>query len=550
MARVNRSWMGSVVDRIFAWMNSLPPETCSYTVESLRIPVADQIELAADLYLTLASKPSGTLLVRTPYGIGFQPSLASARFFAARGYNVLFSACRGTSGSDGQLQPGTFDVVDGHAVVAWMRKQPWYTGSFATLGGSYLGYTQWALLTDPPPDMKAAAIFTGPDDFYSFTWGTKAMYTHMITWAVLLDQMTRNVGFISMMLFLRSMKGRLQPIFDSVPLLDGVDKYFAGDAPTWLRTCITHPERSHPFWQSLDARGALDRVNIPIFLATGWYDIIVDDVVRQYAKLSARGCPVTLCIGPWTHLGAQGRNIPAETLPLVEEHLAGRKPSERKPPVRVFITGSQQWRELPTWPPNTTDHVVFLKNTKELSANTPDSEDAESTFEFNPEDPTPMTGAPAAFAGEKGRSDENNTLLERPDVLSFTSSPLDSDLEVCGKPSVVLHHSTDHPHADLWVFLSEVDSTGVSRQLSEKYLRLDPDRGPEPIELALHDIGHRFQKGSKIRLSVAGGSHPRYIRNLGSGENPGTGSTLQSVVHTVRHHATASSSLTLPVTSA
>ena len=49
-----------------------------------------------------------------------------------------------------------------------------------------------------------------------------------------------------------------------------------------------------------------------------------------------------------------------------------------------------------------------------LMMKTPDSKDIESAFEFNPADPTPMIGAPQAFAGEKGRGDENDALLSRP----------------------------------------------------------------------------------------------------------------------------------------
>ncbi len=53
-----------------------------------------------------------------------------------------------------------------------MREQPWFTGTFATVGLSYLGFTQWALLTDPPPELAAAVITVGPHDFAHSSWGT------------------------------------------------------------------------------------------------------------------------------------------------------------------------------------------------------------------------------------------------------------------------------------------------------------------------------------------------------------------------------------------
>ncbi len=53
------------------------------------------------------------------------------------------------------------EIADGADTVEWLRHQPWFTGSFATIGLSYLGFTQWALLADPPPEMKAAVITVG-----------------------------------------------------------------------------------------------------------------------------------------------------------------------------------------------------------------------------------------------------------------------------------------------------------------------------------------------------------------------------------------------------
>jgi uncharacterized protein len=33
--------------------------------------------------------------------------------------------------------------------VAWLRQQPWFNGNLATMGMSYVAFTQWALLTNP-----------------------------------------------------------------------------------------------------------------------------------------------------------------------------------------------------------------------------------------------------------------------------------------------------------------------------------------------------------------------------------------------------------------
>jgi putative CocE/NonD family hydrolase len=81
---------------------------------------------------------------------------------------------RGTFGSSGEFTPGPHEADDGADTVAWLREQPWFTGRFATIGGSHLGYTQWALLMDPPPELATAIIRVSPHDLSTAASGTGA----------------------------------------------------------------------------------------------------------------------------------------------------------------------------------------------------------------------------------------------------------------------------------------------------------------------------------------------------------------------------------------
>jgi uncharacterized protein len=165
---------GRLLDRVATALSGLPAATTDYTIApGIRIPTRDGIELAADLYRPRRNA-LGTLLVRGPYGRSLALALLQVRIFVARGYNALFVSSRGTFGSGGRFDPMMTEVDDGHDVVAWMRDQPWFTGSFATVGGSYLGHTQWALMTEPPPELAAAVVSIGPHDFHQHVWGTGA----------------------------------------------------------------------------------------------------------------------------------------------------------------------------------------------------------------------------------------------------------------------------------------------------------------------------------------------------------------------------------------
>ena len=144
----------------------LPARTGNYSItRDVQIPMRDGVVLLADLWSpTGAAK--GTLLVRSPYGWGAFVSTLSGGIFASRGYHVLLARCRGTFGSGGEFEPFLNEVEDGLDTVAWIRDQPWFSGEIGLYGGSYVGFTEWAILTDPPPDVKAAVIQVAPHDIH------------------------------------------------------------------------------------------------------------------------------------------------------------------------------------------------------------------------------------------------------------------------------------------------------------------------------------------------------------------------------------------------
>jgi len=508
-----------VLDRLAFRLFGVPGAPVKYEVGTVRIPMRDSVELGADLYRP--ADPIGTLLVRGPYGRGRLFSLLAARLWAARGYRVLFVSSRGTYDSAGEFDPMRDEAADGQDVVAWMREQPWFAGAFATVGTSYLGFTQWALLDDPPPELVAAVVCVGPHDFGRHTWGTGAFNLDFVGWTNMIVRAREGKR--------RSGRG-LRAVLDGLPLADAADAHFRGRAP-WFRYRATHPDLSDPYWARMQYEDALDRVTVPVLLIGGWQDLFLNQTMQQYARLHARGLKVALTVGPWTHLQVVtrgGRVTTAETLDWLDEHAAGRAGSARKAPVRIFVTGAAEWRDLPEWPPKT---IIVRAELPEIAGH----------FAFNPADPTPSVGGPLL---EKGGVVDDRALTARPDVLTVTGEPLENDLTVLGAPEVELDHRTDNPHADLFVRISDVDPRGRSHNVTEGYLRLDPRRDPGPVRLTLRPTAHRFRAGHRIRLVIAGGSHPQYARNLGTGENPGTGSALKAARHTIDPDG---SSLRLPV---
>ena len=320
-----------------------------------------------------------------------------------------------------------------------------------------------------------------------------------------------------------------------MPLADATERLFDGKAPYMLEYMAT-PDVEDPFWARCKHRAALELVAIPLLLRTGWYDTLTVQTLNAYARARDRGIEVYLTIGPWTHTEACGSNAMPEVFDFLDDYVAGRKQDHRAFPVEVFVTGAEEWRSLKRWPPPTQDRTVYLHGDNSLTTQVSKADSPSASFTYDPHNPTPTLGGPRLARG--GRVDDS-TYATRDDVLVYTSAPLSSAVELQGKPIVHLAHSTDIPHADLWIRLSEVEVSGTSYNLTENWQALEMPKTQRPeddvFSIELLDRAHVFKRGTRIRLIVAGGSFPLFARNPGTGVNRTQAKELRAVRHTVVH---------------
>lgn len=149
---------------------------------------------------------------------------------------------------------------------------------------------------------------------------------------------------------------------------------------------------------------------------------------------------------------------------------------------------------------------------------------------------------------DSGRVD--NTALEaRPDVLTYTTSVLERDVEVIGEVSAEIWFRSSLRYADVFVRLCDVDPAGRSWNVCDGLVRLtgaDTD-APQRAAVQLWPTAHRFQRGHRIRVQVSSGAFPRYNRNPGTGEPHATATTLLAADQTVHHDPSRPSAIILPV---
>jgi putative CocE/NonD family hydrolase len=338
---------------------------------------------------------------------------------------------------------------------------------------------------------------------------------------------------------------RTAPVLAAVPHGAAAAASFE-DGASWYAEWIEHPDPEDAYWDAADFEHALSVTHVPTLLVGGWQDLFLEQTIGQYHALKPTGTEVALTVGPWTHVQTATKaagEIGAEAEQWLRQHLRADATSRRPDPVRVFVTGADTWKGYAQWPPDGTERILYTGDRGTLGE-VPGT--ATTTFVYDAANPTPSVGG-RLLSPRLGGSVDNSSLEGRPDVVTFTSPTLDSNLDVIGEPVLEVAISLDNPHADLFARLCDVDERGRSKNFSDAYVRLDPDVPAGQVQhvtLRLDPCAHRLVAGHRLRLVLAGGSHPRFARNLGTGEPFATGRQLATSTHTIHHSDTR---LVLPV---
>ena len=517
-----------------------PPTTPRVDVErGIRVPAADGIELLTDLYVPRPLVPRPAVLIRTPYGRG-GPWGLFARAFAERGYHVVIQSCRGTAGSGGDL---TFaaEASDGRAAADWLVSQRWSNEAIGTFGPSYLSFVQWALASTRPPQLKAMAIqIMSADRSRSYYPGGTFALDNALTWTYLMAHQggSRLAGLRAQA---RSRRV-LAPAFRHLPLLD-TDVLVTGHEVPYYRAWLEH-QPGDEFWRPLDFTPLLPHHRVPTSFVGGWYDYFLPYELEEFRTLAGAGADTQLVVGPWSHASPAG--ILAgfrEALAWFDVHLGGREARRAPTRVRIVVMGGGGGRDLPAWPPAGSARRWHLQAAGGL-AETPPAASEPDCFRYDPSDPTPAVGGTSLSSNSGPR--DNRDLEARADVLTYTSAPVEEDLEVVGPVFAELYATSSTTHYDVFVRLCDVESGGRSINVCDGIQRCGPDT-VQPVRVDLWPTAHRFARGHRLRLQVSGGAHPRFSRNLGAGEPLATGTRLSVSDRTVAHDPERPSSVTLPV---
>jgi uncharacterized protein len=511
----------------------------------LRVPMADGVTLLADLYRPRRAGPMPTVLVRTPYGRRGFVAIVSSRLLAERGLQVLLQSCRGTFGSGGTLDPFR-EGDDGRATLDWIRRQPWHQGLLAVYGASYLGIANWAMAADGGPDLAAVVVAAASSDPWSQTYHGDGFSLELaLGWAYIAAVQQLRGGLLHQMLF----RPRLRRALQTWPLADA-DRKLLGTTMPYYQDWLAHADPKDPYWDGRVFSDSVERVQAGVYLVAGWHDIFLPGQLRDFRRLRDAGRNVYLTVGPWTHfalgLTAKATRRAVDVLRGYLIEGTGMPPGE---PVRVYVSGAHEWRNMSDWPPpGMRTQNWYLHQGRHLSPRQPALSEPDA-YRYDPADPTPALGGPGLT---KARVD-NASLEARDDVLTYTSAPLEEPLEVIGPVSAEVYLASSRVHTDVFVRLCDVDARGVSTNVCDGLQRLSADRPPlagdgtRRVEVELWPTAYRFAAGHRLRVQISSGAHPRFARNPGTGSGLDEYSLLLAAEQKIFHGPEHPSAILLPV---
>jgi putative CocE/NonD family hydrolase len=513
----------SLVSRILARVAKLPPaETYHIAVEKhLEVPMPDGVVLLADHYCLPHAEHLPTLLVRTLYGRS-GASLVG-QLFAERGFQALIQSCRGTDGSGGEVNPFRGEREDGLAILAWLKQQNWFDGRLVMAGASYLGFTQWAIARDAGPLLKAFSTHFTSSAFRSPMYpGESFQLEIFLQWV----QMTHALrGSLSQSLWaLVTAKRRLSAATWHLSLSEA-DEVAVGEPVTCLREWLHHREPGDAWWAVEDYSHRVQDVTAPNHPASGWHDFLLVPWLGDYTTLEQAGRKPYLTIGPWAHSSSPLQWAALrESLLWLRAHAQDETAELRTSPVRIYVMGADEWRDLKAWPPSGMQaRRWYLQPEAVLSTDPPPSKPP-SQFRYDPADPTPnVGGAIKTTLGRVTGPQDNRRLEAHPDVLVFTGPPIPRDTEVIGPVSAELYVSSSLRHTDFFVRLLDVTPSCQSLNICDGLLRVAPSRPVLiadrvlRVEMVLSPTAYRFRRGQCMRVQISSGA---FRTQFGNGRTP------------------------------
>lgn len=482
------------------------------------VPVRDGVKLSVQLHVPKEGGPFPVLMAQYYMNTSSESFQAAMRKLAEAGYVVAVVNFRGSQKSEGTWvgyrDLGWGEKQDGYDVCEWLASQSWSTGKVGTFGGSQAGFAQNFLAVTRPPHLVCQ---------------------YMVDTGLSLYQEGYRLG------------GTTRPErFKDMGKVCRVPE----DNLTLMKEWFEHPTYDD-YWEAEDCSLHFEEMNVPCFTVGSWYDFmnigsIESFIGRQHlGDKNSRG-KQQMIIGPWPHDTLNKRHTVGElTYPengafdlnghmvrWFDYHLKGKENGVLTDPVvKYYVMGAtgeteapgNVWRTADDWPVAATSTSYYLGMEGKLGLEKPTSAEGVVEFQMDPLHPSEIPGR--AFPG----ATDARKFESQPDVRTFTTEVLEEAVEWTGKVQGEIYLASDVKDTDLIVRVSDVYPDGRSMLIIDFPMRVRYREGfdrevlmePGKVYKVAYDIGWMsmvFNKGHRIRVTVAGSGAPLYEPNPNTGE--------------------------------
>lgn len=554
--------------------NAPEPKYKGVKSQSRYLTMRDGVQIAVDVLLP-ADLPEGVrlpvVMVMARYWRSFelrmpdQPNKALIGprenvpdFLVPLGFGMVVVDGRGSGASTGSSRHpwSPEELADYGEVAIWTRAQLWCSGNIGAYGISYEGATAARLAASGIDGIKAVAPQEIEFDVYTDVALPGGIFNRAFIheWNasnMLLDSNKMSSLFPWMAkLFVKGVRPADSDRKTRAILNQALTEHRQNTNVYEAISQITY--RDDPFGDTgvtLDDfslfphHDAIERGGTAMLSWGSWLDATTAEaVLRNFNTFSN---PQTAIIGAWKHeMTAHGspfqkpnaKPSPSQNQQWValaqffEETLTRDQPPQAK---RLFYytLGEETWKQTDVFPlPDTQMQNWYFQADQALSPQMPTSSSASDSYTVD-------------LSATTGKTNRWNTQMAKPVVyadraaedrrlLTYTSAPLDHDLEITGYPVVTLHLTSNQTDGAFFVYLEDVDEKGVVRYITEGQLRgihrklssdpapywtgmpyhtfkradampLTPDKVAE-LTLGLQPTSVLIRQGHRLRVAIAG----------------------------------------------
>lgn len=566
-----------------------------YKIERM-LPMRDGIRLFTAFYIPKDSSTKHPILFnRTPYTCSpygedkFNPRIYESYWinYLKEGYIIAIQDVRGKFMSEGEFvdvrpfNPNKKgkeidEASDTYDAIEWMVNNiPGNNKRVGVFGISYPGFYSTMAALSGHPALKAVSPQAPVTD-----WFQGDDFHHNGAF-MLMD----GFGFYSGFGLPRPKPTKNWTPGFRIPSQDNYDFYLKtgalknfskimGDSIAFWKDLMNHPDYD-AWWEARNARNFVSNIKPAMLVVGGLFD--AEDCFGAWNLYKAieeksRNTDNRLVMGPWFHGGWGGRGDGSYLgnvrfgkktsefyqrdieIPFFDFYLKLRGTVHDIAEATIFFSGENEWRRFNEWPSKNISYanaflsagndlvldLPLMDTTRKGKATTTNYEE----YTSDPAHPVPYTEDVGLGRTREYMTDDQRFASRRPDVLTYTSGLLDTDVTLGGPLVANLMVSISTTDADFVVKLIDVfpdeykyDETIFGKGNGTAYpmggyqmlVRGEIMRGryrnsfakPEAftpgkiteVKFSLPDVAHTFKKGHKIMIQIQSSWFPLADRN-------------------------------------